>query len=955
MVVLDPEKIVFLFGSVPDGVDVDDPSQREALLAPADEPDSTARMQGLVRAALANQIAEEDPPETWQTARRLLALGLDREKVMREMALVMSAQIAAAAGPEKRVFDTEEYLRALAELPLPRVEDIREALVELARAHHPLDPDELDQMVAERFHRRPDDPILQRLLDAVLDQLVIEGVVDFLADDRVVHLPDLTSNVVLTHRLAEEEVAGGPVDAAVDLAPFARRPEMRLKGGEIMRSGRRWHLPAGALGDLAVGQMVTVSVAADGLVRMEPLDAQPAVDPALVERFRRAYDEVVEEGEVPALVEEIVWELLAEDRTLFDHPQPPLTDLCREAGLEVRGAMAAHEEGLWENQRELQQLQRAWEEFENDQQSRDAALSILLLARQPNPGRADLKRALNSLADEQIAGFAVEELMAGDPPDEDQVASVQEFASALIRAAGEGMPKIVAHWFAALIAEQAGDVLVADAHLQVALNAGRDWPPVLDRAAWYASDRGDAPGALGLLRRMPDPPLHALVTLGEFEETAQPDIGRNEPCWCGSGRKFKNCHLRQPQGHPLPERVGWLCFKAAWFLEHQRREALDEVLDLAEIRVGNPDDRAAVTKALGDPLLMDLVLTERGWFQDFVEVRGSLLPEDELLLAQSWILVDRSVYEVESVWPRTGLTVRDLATGERLEVRERTFSLKAQKGWMICARAVPDGETNQFVGGIFAVPPGAEERVLDMCAEGDTEALAAWVGALERPPRMTTREGEEMVGCNLVWLAEDAEEARRALDDHYDREGDAWIERHELDRGQGVVRAQIGMEGDRLTVDTLSEERMDRVIDFLASRVPGRLVSDSREPVGPGTGTPDSSRVGGFEDLDPESMAEAVAQIQEQMEDRWMDEPVPALAGLTPREAAADPTRREQLERLLASFEQMDPGRWGSGPKRCQPPGGFPITRCERWTTSGRSSIEAPSPRSGYGNAGCRI
>jgi preprotein translocase subunit SecA len=21
-----------------------------------------------------------------------------------------------------------------------------------------------------------------------------------------------------------------------------------------------------------------------------------------------------------------------------------------------------------------------------------------------------------------------------------------------------------------------------------------------------------------------------------------PDVGRNDPCWCGSGKKFKKCH-----------------------------------------------------------------------------------------------------------------------------------------------------------------------------------------------------------------------------------------------------------------------------------------------------------------------------------------------------------------------------------------------------------------------------
>jgi hypothetical protein len=25
-------------------------------------------------------------------------------------------------------------------------------------------------------------------------------------------------------------------------------------------------------------------------------------------------------------------------------------------------------------------------------------------------------------------------------------------------------------------------------------------------------------------------------------------LGRNDPCWCGSGKKYKNCHLRADQG-----------------------------------------------------------------------------------------------------------------------------------------------------------------------------------------------------------------------------------------------------------------------------------------------------------------------------------------------------------------------------------------------------------------------
>ncbi|HEY8115442.1 MAG TPA: hypothetical protein VIH70_03415 [Actinomycetota bacterium] len=54
-----------------------------------------------------------------------------------------------------------------------------------------------------------------------------------------------------------------------------------------------------------------------------------------------------------------------------------------------------------------------------------------------------------------------------------------------------------------------------------------------------------------------------------------------------------------------------------------------------------------------------------------------------------------------------------------------------------------------------------------------------------------------------------------------------------------------------------------------------------------------------------EAIADQIANGEppEVWETARCDEPVPPLSGMTPRQAAADPTRRETLERLLASFE----------------------------------------------------
>jgi hypothetical protein len=109
---------------------------------------------------------------------------------------------------------------------------------------------------------------------------------------------------------------------------------------------------------------------------------------------------------------------------------------------------------------------------------------------------------------------------------------------------------------------------------------------------------------------------------------------------------------------------------------------------------------------------------------------------------------------------------------------------------------------------------------------------------------------------------------------------------------------------------------MDRVLANLKEAIPKvEVLSDDRRPF-------DWSQVRSGADEDGAAPGQAPApgtgskpltapaevreQIQDMMERRWCDEEVPALAGLTPRQAAADPSRRESLERLLAEFERMD-------------------------------------------------
>ena len=325
-------------------------------------------------------------------------------------------------------------------------------------------------------------------------------------------------------------------------------------------------------------------------------------------------------------------------------------------------------------------------------------------------------------------------------------------------------------------------------------------------------------------------------------------------------------------------------------------------MTLARCRAVGPDDDPLL-EALADPIVIDAALTEGGWFARFVADRTPLLPEDEALLASSWPLVPRSVYEVVEVGPGEGLRARDLRTGDIVDVRERTFSREVLPESFVCARAVPDGQTHQFAGGMFPVAPGTEAAVLALCETEDPEALCEHVASLHRPPVLRTREGEPMVACTAALKVADARAAATVLDRHYRREGEMWVEMFPISEDEEIVRATLTMKGDRLEIQTHSEPRLDRVLARLDEVLPdARLLSDQRAPLAPGQ-MPQPPTLPGPA---PTPGPEAEAELQDFLEQRWLDESVPALAGLTPRQAAADPTRRDELRRLIASFPADD-------------------------------------------------
>ncbi len=719
--------------------------------------------------------------------------------------------------------------------------------------------------------------------DAVLDQALYETdcPAGQLVDERWVWLPTVLAGRVFTHRLGAAELAHDLLTVTPDLDPITalcdyeqyqqladesqalvvlaeidyELLEQRGIPAEVVDPLGAFLLAPGTLEALGAteGDLVGLRLTESGLV-VERVTA--VADDAVAGRLAATLD-----ADEPVYFGAAVWTACVEDPELFTEPLPPLSEIVDEYGLAHHGewlAQGGFDFDSWHFERECAAL------AELHDLDPDAAFALHTLVRlydnvalaveaiatdaDEPPGNELVEAGADRQAPE---GDSVDDLIGelgaalADPPLadlflEETIGTGRDGAAALGMFAEIMEPqvpraaRVAFRWLRAMALERIGDIEMAERELLAAESMDPDWPLPLRDLARIASDRGEVERGLALLRRAGAEPDHPLVELlQQYRAEPRHDLGRNQPCWCGSGRKYKKCHL----GHeelPLAERAAWLYAKAG---QHALLTGWNDLLaDAAYERCRHDDDDPdAVDAALADPLVLDAVLFEGGAFEEFLEVRGSLLPADERVLAEQWLLADRSVFEIEQVHPGRGITMRDVRTGDTHEVRERAASRQLKPGQLVCGRVVPAGETEQIFGGLEPVALHERDPLIEVLdAEPDAVTLVAQLSRRFAPLRLTNTEGDPLTICEATVHIGDPAGIVDALDDTYDRvDGDEppqWFE-HATTKGMPRVRATLTLDGDTLRVEANSEKRMDRVLATLARLAPAMSVlDDSRRP-----------------------------------------------------------------------------------------------------------------------------
>lgn len=437
-------------------------------------------------------------------------------------------------------------------------------------------------------------------------------------------------------------------------------------------------------------------------------------------------------------------------------------------------------------------------------------------------------------------------------------------------------------------------------------------------------------------------------------------LNRNDPCPCGSGKKHKKCCGSTSAAGPAPEvaranaakeldrglvaplmRFARLRFGPDW-LESALREyaGSEETIEQVEMQLAVPwalfhysiaEDGLPVARLFGD---------EQG---------RRLSPEIRALLdaqLQSWL----GVWEVQRVEQGVGMAVKDLLTGEERFVHEISGSRGLGARDALLGRVVDFGGAS-FLGGVHPQPlpprdtdiavrevrracrvrtrPVRVEKLREIAVQQLTidvwRDLAAQLREPRPMPTLTNTDGDPIVMTtdhfDIVTPDDTTVIARLATfagaeEPESDEDGETAITITKSGNAthkswDNTIIGRIVIAGRRMRIESNSVRRADGLRRALVSHL-GELVrlrlrdeTGAKELFARAQRSPPRGKIDRRPERPPE-YKEIEREFKERHMTAWVDEAIPALGGLTPREASRSPRTRKDLDLLLRELENHE-------------------------------------------------
>jgi hypothetical protein len=423
------------------------------------------------------------------------------------------------------------------------------------------------------------------------------------------------------------------------------------------------------------------------------------------------------------------------------------------------------------------------------------------------------------------------------------------------------------------------------------------------------------------------------------------DIGRNDPCPCGSGKKYKKCCMGREEESAARRREQMSATPRAldWLAQHYPEEVADAV-HFEYFGDPNEDEQEAIGALSPDfQEMLQINISEWILADARFEVEGKEVPVRELLLGpggpplpaggKDWLrrLGERrlGLYEVREARPGEGLLLVDLLRPEEpaVWVDERTASRSLVQWDVLGTRLVPQGNGWVLSGAVYpfirAKGLACRDEILKEMRRTDWDSEIArdligglialrWLDSLtaERsfPKVVDASTGESILLTTDRYRVTDRSALAAVLTAQPDVEGDdaeGWVRFTELDDEQRRARASLTLaKPEILEVFCRTLKLADEARAWLEGIAGHALRHQSREVVDPRS----PKAMAAAAEVPPpqipsETMTAMMHDYMRQFYANWTEEKIPALGDKTPRQAIRSAKGRQAVIELLKSYE----------------------------------------------------
>lgn len=419
--------------------------------------------------------------------------------------------------------------------------------------------------------------------------------------------------------------------------------------------------------------------------------------------------------------------------------------------------------------------------------------------------------------------------------------------------------------------------------------------------------------------------------------------GRNDPCPCGSGKKYKKCCLVADYVEPGKEES----IRARLvqdLLRFFKKNFLDSLNDAHSIFWGDFEPEKYLDKEtihlaninFWEWIVYDYLVDEENdktLIDLYMENNKRLSPDEHRILTMMKNSVI-SLYEVQEVFPEKGLLLKDLLLGGEYDVMEKAATRSLRKWDIFAARLLLVDGTYIMSGSVYPYPLKQKERILDDFHEvsrdykkdfpNDTvdELLKRnsdvfnfyWYDLIQNPPplKLATTSGEPFLFSKAIFDIKNKEAVISGLKQiegfEQDKDGFGWFGKRDKG-GSATILGNIEIKGDTLILECNSKNRLERGKKLIIKGASGSLVhkmdsfQDPMQALKSHEGKPETKDEN---KIPMEIQQQIYTQFMQKHSEKWLREKIPALGGKTPLQAIKTKEGRKRVVELLKTFENSE-------------------------------------------------